>query len=65
MLLCLKNFWRAISSGWVVEYPSSNNGPQDFFDKKDRIPQGVQKRTYEDDMRGGMSSCGDRIVATE
>lgn len=41
MLSCLKNFWKNISTGWVVEYPDYRNGPEDFFDRKDRRPQGV------------------------
>jgi len=42
MLGCLKTFWREISTGWVVEYPGrSQDGPNDFFDRRDRRPQGV------------------------
>jgi hypothetical protein len=37
-----KKFWKAISTGWVIEYPDSRNGPSDFFDRRDRIPQGVR-----------------------
>jgi hypothetical protein len=47
MLSCLKSFWKAISSGWVMEYPSSRNGPDDLFDRRDRIPWGVKKTEYE------------------
>jgi hypothetical protein len=42
MLSCLKSFWKSISTGWVVEYPSSRNGPVDFFDRKDRRPWGLK-----------------------
>jgi hypothetical protein len=37
-----KKFWKAISTGWVIEYPDSRDGPRDFFDKRDRVPQGVR-----------------------
>jgi hypothetical protein len=37
-----KKFWKAISTGWVIDYPDSRNGPIDFFDQKDRRPQGVR-----------------------
>jgi hypothetical protein len=37
-----KKFWSAISTGWVVEYPNSRDGPRDFFDRRDRTPQGVK-----------------------
>jgi hypothetical protein len=42
MLSCLKSFWKSISTGWVVEYPSSRNGPADLFDRKDRRPWGIK-----------------------
>ncbi len=37
-----KKFWKAISTGWVIEFPDSRNGPRDFFDRRDRTPQGVR-----------------------
>ena len=43
MFACLKSFWKSISTGWVVEYPSERNGPIDFFDNKDRRPWGIQQ----------------------
>ena len=43
MLSCFKTFWKTISTGWVLEYPDSNNGPRDLFDRKDRRPQGVRE----------------------
>jgi hypothetical protein len=42
MLQFLKTFWKAISTGWSLEYPDKNNGPVDFFDNKDRVPQWVK-----------------------
>jgi hypothetical protein len=39
-----KKFWKAISTGWVIEYPDSRNGPNDFFDRRDRTPQGVRNQ---------------------
>jgi hypothetical protein len=50
MLSCLKNFWKAISTGWVVEYPDSDNGPRDLFDRKDRTPHGVEKLKGENEL---------------
>jgi len=46
-----KKFWNAISTGWVVEYPNSRDGPRDFFDRRDRTPQGakVEKKSGESD----------------
>ena len=39
-----KKFWKTISTGWVIEYPgSSRDGPRDFFDRRDRVPQGVRE----------------------
>jgi hypothetical protein len=48
-----KKFWNAISTGWVVEYPNSTDGPRDFFDRRDRTPQGVkvEKKSGELDRR--------------
>jgi hypothetical protein len=36
----LKKLWSTLTTGWVLEYPDSNNGPSDFFDKRDGKPQG-------------------------
>lgn len=36
----LKKFWKVISTGWVIEYPDEENGPRDFFDKRDRTRRG-------------------------
>jgi hypothetical protein len=41
MLSWLKNFWRVVSTGWVIEYPGEGREPIDFFDRKDRMPYGV------------------------
>jgi hypothetical protein len=38
-----KKFWSAISTGWFIEYPNSGEAPKDFFDRSDRIPQGVRE----------------------
>jgi hypothetical protein len=54
MLSCFKKFWKAISTGWILEYPDSNNGPQDLFDRKDRRAQGV--RGLKDDTE--LERCG-------
>jgi hypothetical protein len=40
---CLKKFWKAISTGWVLEYPG-DDGPVDLFDRKDRRPYGARPR---------------------
>lgn len=40
----VKRFWKAISTGWVIEYPDSKNGPSDFFDRRDRKPQGLKEQ---------------------
>jgi len=56
MLGCLKSFWREISTGWVVEYPGrERDGPNDFFDRRDRRPQGVSARARS----GNGSESGD------
>jgi hypothetical protein len=34
MLECFKDFWKAISTGWVVEYPKEGQEPTDFFNQK-------------------------------
>jgi len=62
MFTHLKKFWEAISTGWVLEYPEPNSEPRDFFDRKDRRPQGVGGLPrYEDVGRDGSaygSGCG-------
>jgi hypothetical protein len=49
-----KKFWSAISTGWVIEYPGSGQAPRDFFDRRDRTPQGVreEKRVENESERG-------------
>jgi hypothetical protein len=42
-----KKFWSAISTGWVIEYPNSRDGPRDFFDRRDRTRQGVKEEEEE------------------
>ncbi|KAF4635971.1 hypothetical protein G7Y89_g2101 [Cudoniella acicularis] len=32
MPVILKKFWKAISTGWVLEYPDPDNGPTDLYD---------------------------------
>ena len=54
MLSVLKKFWKAISTGWVIEYPDSNRGPQDLFDRKDRVPHGI--KTMKDEQE--LERCG-------
>jgi hypothetical protein len=39
-----KKFWSVISTGWVIEYPNSGDAPRDFFDRRDREPQGVKEQ---------------------
>tara|TARA_R110002060_G_scaffold45716_3_gene57033 strand:+ start:128 stop:451 length:324 start_codon:yes stop_codon:yes gene_type:complete len=41
MLNHLKTFWKAISTGWVIEYPERGEPPKDFFDRRDRRPMYV------------------------
>ncbi|PMD54046.1 uncharacterized protein K444DRAFT_618505 [Hyaloscypha bicolor E] len=48
-----KKFWNAIMTGWVVEYPNSRDGPRDFFDRRDRTPQGVKEKKKS----GGLERC--------
>lgn len=43
----LKKAWDAVSTGWVVEYPS-NNGPEDFFNPGAK--RKVQPKEVESDM---------------
>jgi hypothetical protein len=50
MLSCLKNFWKTIWTGWVIEYPDSDNGPKDLFDRKDRVPHGAKKLKNEQEL---------------
>lgn len=49
MLSCLKKFWKAISTGWVLEYPNED-GPNDLFDRKDRKPYGKPIAKDENDL---------------
>jgi len=58
MLKCLKNFWHAISTGWVLEYPSESNGPNDFFDRKDRRVQGAPVRRSREGDLSDLERCG-------
>jgi hypothetical protein len=45
----VKRFWKAISTGWVIEYPDPNNGPSDFFDRKNhRLRQGERPPRYQE-----------------
>jgi hypothetical protein len=44
----LKMFWKAISTGWVLEYPGEE--PSDFFDNKDRVPQWVKPAKVENEL---------------
>lgn len=58
-----KKFWNAISTGWVVEYPGQGGPPRDFFDRRDRTPQGV-RRARENEERGlerGSERGGDEV----
>ncbi|KAG4439067.1 hypothetical protein IFR05_005458 [Cadophora sp. M221] len=49
MLHHLKTFWKAISTGWVIEYPEPGEAPRDFFDRRDRRPMYVEPLPrYED-----------------
>jgi hypothetical protein len=43
----IRNLWQTICSGWVVEYPSSRDGPSDLFDNRDRTPWGFKKPKYD------------------
>jgi hypothetical protein len=51
-----KKFWSAISTGWVIEYPDSRDGPRDFFDRRDRTPQGV-KEAEEEKLGSDLERC--------
>ncbi|PMD54053.1 uncharacterized protein K444DRAFT_618511 [Hyaloscypha bicolor E] len=51
-----KKFWNAVSTGWVIEYPNSRDGPRDFFDRRDRTPQGVRE---EKTFGNGKDRCSD------
>jgi hypothetical protein len=46
----LKKFWKAISTGWTLEYPDERNGPVDFFDKRDRKPQWVKAEAKDNEL---------------
>ena len=48
-----KKFWNAISTGWVVEYPGQGGPPRDFFDRRDRTPQGVGRAGNENGSERG------------
>jgi hypothetical protein len=45
----LKKFWETISTGWVLEYPDSNEGPKDFFEREriqtESPPQQVERES--------------------
>lgn len=51
MFGCLKQFWKTISTGWVLEYPDPDNGPRDFFERKKGLrwteKQHAQKSKFE------------------
>lgn len=49
----LKKFWHTLTTGWVVEYPSGNDTPNDFFDKRDRKRQGWKPSNDEDESKRG------------
>lgn len=52
MFACLKKLWKTLTTGWVLEYPNNNNGPSDFFDKRDRVPQWTPP-----DQEDGLERC--------
>lgn len=36
----LTKAWHVLTTGWVLEYPDSRNGPKDFFDRKPGVNGG-------------------------
>ena len=45
----LKKCWKAMSTGWVIEYPNSRDGPKDFFDRRsENVMEGERKPKYGD-----------------
>jgi hypothetical protein len=41
----LKRIWEAVSTGWVLEYPDSDHGPKDFFDRRHNKTDGQELET--------------------
>jgi hypothetical protein len=58
-----KKFWNAISTGWVVEYPGQGGPPRDFFDRRDRMPQGVREKWVEPGSERGSDNGEDTADA--